>query len=81
MKVEFDNHKSEANKEKHGIDFSAAQALWEDPDRIEIPARTEDEHGYRQDRGPRVVCRDHVSRRQRSDHFRAAGTSEGGRDL
>ena len=43
MKFEFDSHKSEINKGKHGIDFLAAEALWGDPDRIEIPARTEDE--------------------------------------
>lgn len=43
MRFEFDNHKSESNRSKHGIDFPAAQALWEDSDRVEIPARTEDE--------------------------------------
>ncbi len=43
MEFEFDPNKSESNKEKHGIDFIEAQALWDDPDLIEIPARTEDE--------------------------------------
>jgi len=43
MEFEFDSRKSKANKIKHGIDFRKAQLLWEDPDRIEIPARTEDE--------------------------------------
>ena len=43
MKFEFDSRKSEVNRGKHGIDFSGAQSLWDDPDRIEIPARTEDE--------------------------------------
>lgn len=28
---------------KHGIDFVEAQALWDDPDLIEIPAKTSDE--------------------------------------
>jgi uncharacterized protein len=28
---------------KHGIDFCEAQALWDDPDFIEIPAITADE--------------------------------------
>ena len=28
---------------KHKIDFVEAQALWDDPDLIEIPARTKDE--------------------------------------
>ncbi|MCY4441350.1 MAG: BrnT family toxin [Deltaproteobacteria bacterium] len=40
---EFDQRKSIRNLEKHGIDFVAAQALWEDPGRVEIPARTTDE--------------------------------------
>ena len=43
MEFEFDEAKSGSNKEKHGIDFVEAQTLWDDPDRIEIPARTNDE--------------------------------------
>lgn len=43
MDVEFDSAKSAANLEKHGIDFIRAQALWSDPDRLEIPARSADE--------------------------------------
>ena len=43
MDFEFDASKSKANLEKHGIDFVEAQRLWEDEDRLEIPARTEDE--------------------------------------
>ena len=43
---EFDNNKSMINAEKHGIDFLEAQKLWDDPDLIEIPARTEDEPRY-----------------------------------
>ena len=43
MEFEFDFKKSEANKKKHGIDFIEAQALWEDPDLIEIPVKTSDE--------------------------------------
>ncbi len=43
MDFEFDDGKSRANKAKHGIDFIEAQPLWDDPRRIEIPARTEDE--------------------------------------
>jgi len=43
---EFDENKSKSNKEKHGIDFIKIQALWEDSDRVEIPARTEDEPRY-----------------------------------
>jgi len=40
---EFDERKSQQNLRKHGIDFVAAQALWKDPDLVEIPARTIDE--------------------------------------
>lgn len=43
MEFEFDEAKSKANKAKHGINFMEAQVLWEDPDLLEIPARTEDE--------------------------------------
>ncbi|NJO80610.1 MAG: BrnT family toxin [Cyanobacteria bacterium RM1_2_2] len=43
MEFEFDPQKSQANQQKHGIDFVEAQQLWADVDRIEIPARTEDE--------------------------------------
>jgi hypothetical protein len=43
MDFEFDPAKSAANPEKHGIDFNGAQALWSDPDRLEIPARSHDE--------------------------------------
>jgi len=46
MDFEFDAAKSKANHEKHGIDFVEAQQLWEDEDRLEIPARTEDEPRY-----------------------------------
>jgi hypothetical protein len=43
MEFEFDKQKSQINKKKHGIDFIEAQALWDDQDRIEIPAKTTDE--------------------------------------
>jgi uncharacterized DUF497 family protein len=43
MEFEFDPDKSAVNKDKHGIDFKSAQALWDDPDFVEIPARTTDE--------------------------------------
>jgi uncharacterized protein len=43
MLFEFDPKKSKKNKEKHGIDFGEAQVLWDDPDLLEIPARTLDE--------------------------------------
>jgi len=43
MHFEYDSEKSAGNKLKHGIDFREAQALWDDPDYIEIPAVTSDE--------------------------------------
>jgi hypothetical protein len=43
MEFEFDIKKSSANKIKHGIDFNEAQALWDDPDYIEVPSKTVDE--------------------------------------
>lgn len=39
MNFEYDLNKSVANKAKHGIDFDEAQALWEDSERLEIPAK------------------------------------------
>ena len=46
MQFEFDTSKSERNLKKHGIDFFQAQLLWEDPERIVIPARMVDEPRY-----------------------------------
>jgi uncharacterized DUF497 family protein len=43
MKFEFDPSKSAGNKEKHGLDFDEAQALWDDPDLLEVPVKTSDE--------------------------------------
>lgn len=36
MEFEYDRNKSDANKEKHGIDFEEAQALWLDEDRVVV---------------------------------------------
>lgn len=43
MDFEYDPAKSRANQAKHGIDFAQAEPLWDDPDLLEIPARTVDE--------------------------------------
>lgn len=43
MEFEFDADKSAGNMAKHGIDFVEAQRLWQDPMRVEVPARTVDE--------------------------------------
>ena len=40
---EFDNSKSKSNFQKHGMDFIDAQALWNDSNLLEIPAKTLDE--------------------------------------
>ena len=43
MEFEFDAARSASNLEKHGIDFGAVQAIWQDVMRVDIPARTTDE--------------------------------------
>ena len=48
MKFEYDPEKSAVNKQKHGLDFEEAQALWSDPRLLEVPANTRDE--------PRFLC-------------------------
>ena len=40
MRFEFDPLKSAANQVKHGIDFLEAQRIWDDSERLEIPARS-----------------------------------------
>ncbi len=40
---EYDDAKSRANLEKHGIDFLDAQSLWNDPRLLEIQAKSDDE--------------------------------------
>ena len=40
---EFDDLKSKSNFQKHGIDFIETQALWNDSNLLEIPAKTLDE--------------------------------------
>ncbi len=67
MEFEFDPAKSQANKEKHGIDFVEAQLLWFDDMLLEIPARTSDE--------PRYVIIGRIGDR----HWSAVVTSRDGR--
>lgn len=43
---EFDDDKSRANLEKHGIDFEAAQKLWKGPYFLDIQAKSEDEERF-----------------------------------
>ena len=43
LAFEYHEPKSQANFAEYGIDFVEAQRLWNDPDLLEIPAKTEDE--------------------------------------
>ena len=45
MEFQFDEKKSEANKQKHGINFYEVQTLWGDLDLLEIPAKTVEDEG------------------------------------
>lgn len=40
---EFDILKSQANLLKHGIDFQQGQLIWDDPEFVEITAKSDDE--------------------------------------
>jgi uncharacterized DUF497 family protein len=40
MEFEFDPAKSASNKEKHGLDFEEAKALWKDDGRVEFDVRS-----------------------------------------
>ena len=42
-KFEYDSNKSHTNKDKHGIDFHEARAIWNDPGMIEVSVTTLDE--------------------------------------
>ncbi|MDD2558813.1 MAG: BrnT family toxin [Desulfuromonadaceae bacterium] len=44
VKFGFDEAKSQANLDKHGIDFVAAQGLWKDPYLLEIHAKSEEDY-------------------------------------
>ncbi len=46
IEFEFDPEKSLANLAKHGIDFDTAQGLWDDPDLLQVQARSDDEPRY-----------------------------------
>jgi len=43
---EFDDRKSSSNLKKHGIDFVTAQALWNDPDLLEVQAISDNESRF-----------------------------------
>lgn len=47
MKFEYDENKSNLNKQKHGIDFEEAKELWGDPYSFELPSvQSEDEERF-----------------------------------
>ena len=46
MEFEYDPEKSRKNAEKHGIDFAAGQALWEDSGLLVLPSRYPEESRY-----------------------------------
>jgi len=43
VKFEYDEKKSQINKEKHNIDFVEAQKLWQDEDALVVPANIVDD--------------------------------------
>jgi len=43
---EFDSKKSQSNQAKHGIGFREAQLIWEDPDFVEVQAKSDNELRY-----------------------------------
>ena len=43
MQFQYDQRKSTSNLKKHGIDFERAQLLWNDPNMVELAARSDDE--------------------------------------
>ena len=67
MTFEFDPDKSQANKQKHGIDFVEAQQLWTDPNRAEFIARFKDEerHGIIAAYQRKLWCGIHTTRGER----------------
>ncbi len=46
MNFEYDPEKSRSNKLKHGLDFEAAQELWQDPFLLRIPSKYEAEERF-----------------------------------
>lgn len=81
---EYDDGKSKANLEKHGIDFQAAQELWKDPDLLEIEAKSDNERRFlviRLHNWKTLVCCRHVQRQADSPYFRQAIPQERGRAI
>ena len=84
MTVEFDPDKSRINKTKHGIDFIEAQALWDDDNLIEIPAKNDRRitlYGYRDDIGQVLIWCYHLQKRSKKNHISPAISPGGGINL
>jgi uncharacterized DUF497 family protein len=81
---EYDEIKSRTNREKHGIDFVQVQRIWDDPDQLVIPARTEDEPRFlaigRIEGKPLVGCI-HRAGNQDPAHFSPPFPQRGGGTL
>lgn len=43
LEFQYDPKKSWSNLKKHGIDYEQAQILWDDPNLVIVPARSDDE--------------------------------------
>ena len=75
MLFEFDHARSAANKQKHGIDFKEATALWEDDNGLRFQPRTKPaKSAWRGglDWGKALVLRLHHARRDGTDNQRQA---------
>ena len=53
----FDKKKNESNIEKHKVSFEEAQAIWEDPDLLVVPARKRGESRTRPSALPAMSMR------------------------
>ena len=81
MEFEYDPAKSASIKDKHGIDFEEAKALWKDENRLSLPLLTEIEPRFLMVGliGEKMwTAGVHQARCGSSDHFRQAITQERG---
>ena len=78
---ELDSSKSHSNSLKHGIDFEEAQALWNDPMLLEIPAKNSRRTSIFADRNHRsstLVSSSNLQRLEHSINFSQTFTKRGG---
>jgi uncharacterized DUF497 family protein len=58
LRFEWDPAKSASNKDKHGVDFEEARAIWQDPDRAQlmpVSPRSEPRHEAEHHAAPSIV--------------------------